>query len=434
MTFRLWPRLRSSLWFVPGLIVLAAVTLAVVLVELSLTSGSELPARWPRLFGAGADGSRAMLTAIATSMITVAGVVFSITIVTLSLAASQYSSRVLRHFMDDRGNQAVLGVFVGIFAYCLIVLRTIRGGSEGQFVPALAVLGGVLLAFVGIGFLVYFIHHIATAIQAAHILDAVNAATLRTVDRVMPDPAETEETDRAEGDRRATDGAVVPAPRTGYIQSIDDAALLRLAESEDLAIGLARGIGEFVVEDTALMTVAGVAPLGDEVRERLRETIGIGSQRSIDGDVLYGIRQIVDVALKALSPGINDTTTAVMCLDYLGAILTRITMRRLPPSRRVAGGSVRLVLHMPSYADFVGEAVDQIRRHGETNVTVMARLLATLESLAELPAGAERRRVLVTQAAAVGEAVTRSVAAPGDRGELARRADRLLTRLTAARD
>ena len=131
---------RSTFWFVPGLIILGAIALAIGMIEAGALVDQKMLARWPLLFGAGAAGSRGLLAAIASSMITVAGVVFSITIVALSLASSQYTSRVLRTFMRDRINQTVLGVFVGIFAYCLVVLRTIRGGGEGAFVPSLAML------------------------------------------------------------------------------------------------------------------------------------------------------------------------------------------------------------------------------------------------------------------------------------------------------
>lgn len=139
----------------------AAVGLAALIISIDANVKLSFVDNWPLLFGSGAEGARGLLSAVASSMITVAGVVFSITIVALSLTSSQYTSRVLRNFMRDRVNQTVLGVFVGIFAYCLVVLRTIRGGDEGAFVPSLAVLGGLLLAFVGIGFLIYFIHHIA---------------------------------------------------------------------------------------------------------------------------------------------------------------------------------------------------------------------------------------------------------------------------------
>ncbi|MEO7987254.1 MAG: DUF2254 domain-containing protein [Gemmatimonadales bacterium] len=422
-----WSRLSSSLWFVPGVIVFAAVALAVLLIDASIPLGGRPAAEWPRVFGAGADGSRGMLTAVATSMITVAGVVFSITIVTLSLAASQYSSRVLRNFMNDRANQAVLGVFVGIFAYCLIVLRTIRGGDEGQFVPALAVLGAVVLAFVGIGFLVYFIHHIATAIQASHILATVSADTLRTVDRMLPEPfaGDGSGPDPA---RAPASGRTVRADKSGYVQTVDEEGLLRLASEEGVTIRMARGVGDFVIEDGPLLALDGDGEPDETLADRTRGLVGIGRQRTMDQDVGFGIRQIVDVALKALSPGINDTTTAVMCLDYLTAILSRISGRQIPPRSRVEGGTLRLTLCPLSYAQMVDEGFDQIRHHGEGNVAIAARLLWALETLTALVPNGERREVIHRQAGALLESITRAIIPDGERRALEARAAALFAR------
>jgi uncharacterized membrane protein len=194
--------------------------------------------RWPLLFGAGAAGSRGLLATIASSMITVAGVVFSITIVALSLASSQYTSRVLRNFMRDRINQTVLGVFVGIFAYCLVVLRTIRAGDEGAFIPALAMLFGLLLGLVGIGVLVFFIHHIATSIQASQILAAVAEETIRAVDNLFPEGV-GQDADDTQPDWSSPTGAwqTVPASQTGYIQEIDTTELLAFAGEHRTVIG-----------------------------------------------------------------------------------------------------------------------------------------------------------------------------------------------------
>jgi uncharacterized membrane protein len=395
-----WIEIWSSLWFIPGLIVVGAVAAAVLLVDLTFPLGEEAMQRWPRILGAGAEGSRAMLTAVATSMITVAGVVFSITIVVLSLASSQYTSRVLRNFMRDRGNQTVLGVFVGIFAYCLVVLRTIRGGDEGAFVPSIAVLGGVVLAFVGIGFLVYFIHHIATAIQASSILAAAAAETLRTVDRLFPDAMGDETKDEESDpvpheDRSERKWRPVPAGRSGYIQLADDRALLEAAHAGDTVVRMERSIGEFVIEGGALAAVE-VKPAGEGGidLERLAGAFTIGRQRTVDQDAAYGIRQIVDVALKALSPGINDSTTAVMCVDYLTAILARVAGRRIPSPLRTRDGTLRVIARGPTFGTLMDEAFDQIRQHSGGNVAVLARLIWALRFLSDLPIGSDRRRVL----------------------------------------
>lgn len=173
-----WQEAQASFWFVPAAIVLCAVGLATGLIILDATVDLYVDKTWPLVFGAGAPGSRSLLSAVASSMITVAGLVFSITIVALSLTSSQYSSRVLRNFMRDRNNQVVLGVFLGIFAYCLVVLRVIRGSDEGAFVPSLAVLGGLILAFVGIGYLIFFIHYISMSIQSSSIIAAAAQETI----------------------------------------------------------------------------------------------------------------------------------------------------------------------------------------------------------------------------------------------------------------
>jgi uncharacterized membrane protein len=432
---RWWIEIWSSLWFIPGLIVVGAVAGAVLLVELTLPFGEEAARRWPRLLGAGAEGSRAMLTAVATSMITVAGVVFSITIVVLSLASSQYTSRVLRNFMRDRTNQTVLGVFVGIFAYCLVVLRTIRGGDEGVFVPSIAVLGGVGLAFVGIGFLVYFIHHIATAIQASSILAAVSEETLRAVDRLFPDPVGDPADEEAEplGDRDAGDrrGVPVPAGRSGYIQLVDDKVLLDVAHQADTVVRMERSVGEFVIEGSILAVIIREEAGGTTEKDidRLARAFNIGRQRSVDQDAAYGIRQIVDVAIRALSPGINDSTTAVMCVDYLTAILTRVASRRFPSPLRARDGALRVIARGPSFGTLMDEAFDQIRQHGGGNVAVLQRLIWAFRSLSDLSAGPYRRKVLLDHAAALREAILRTVPSPAERRDLDAACDDLIRRL-----
>ncbi len=411
---QLWLKARYSFWFLPALLVLGAVILAVALIEADGWFEPRVFDRWPRLFGSGAAGARGLLTTIATSMITVAGVVFSITLVALSLASSQYTSRVLRNFMSDRINQSVLGAFVGIFAYCLVVLRTIRGGDEGAFVPSLAVLAGLLLGFVGIAVLIYFIHHISTAIQASHILASVTGETLRAVDDLFPEGVGEEDT---AGDPAPT-GAVrswrpVAADKTGYIQSLDTTGLLAFASERQTVVRMERRIGQFVIEGVPLASV--LVPLTDDDRRKLARLYATGRQRTVEQDAAFGIRQVVDVALKALSPGVNDTTTAVMCIDHLTAILVRLTDRRIESRYRSTDGEVRLLTCGPTYSDMVGEAFDQIRQNGSGNVAVLEALLGSLELLEGRTKGRPRRRVLLEQAEAVAELNQRTVPALRDR-------------------
>jgi uncharacterized membrane protein len=361
---QIWGNLRSSLWFLPSLIVAISIAFAVVLIEADSTGSDRWLARWPRLFGAGAEGARGMLSTIAGSMMSVVGVTFSMTVVALALASSQYTSRILRNFMRSRVTQTVLGIFAGIFTYCLIVLRTIRGGDEGAFVPSLAVFFGVVLALGGVGILIFFIHHIASSIQASSIIASAAEETIATIDRLFPEklgqgPGENDgdQTLRSLAERN---WRAIPAKESGYIQSADNAALIRVARDTKTIVRMERGIGEFVVQSTALVSLALEDPPDQETISALQATLSISRHRTVEQDAAFGIRQIVDVALKALSPGINDTTTAVTCVDYLTAILARLASRPIPSSRRYEEGELRVIAKGPSFESLLADSFDQI--------------------------------------------------------------------------
>ncbi|WP_276569054.1 DUF2254 domain-containing protein [Thiocapsa imhoffii] len=427
--------MRSSFWFVPALMVLNAVVLAILLITLDARVDLHLAAHWPLLFGASADGARGLLTTVASSMITVAGVVFSITLVALSLTSSQYSSRVIRNFMRDRINQWVLGVFLGIFAYCLVVLRTIRGGDEGAFVPALAVLAGLLLAFVGIAVLIHFIHHIATSIQASSIVATVAQETLAAVDHLFPEVL-GEDDDEGADDTLASAIAsqtwlAVPASKTGYVETLDADALLDVARTLETLLRMEHGIGDFVVAGTPLVSLLDPGDLDDATTARLNAIYVIARQRTVEQDVAFGIRQIVDIAMKALSPGINDTTTAVMCVDQLTAILAQLATRRIAAPHWRDQGVLRVMARGPSFEGLLGEGFEQIRQNAEGNVAVLLRLLGALETIAGMTRSQYRRLVLEQKVEEIAEAAERRIASPRDRDRLAKRVMRVREALFA---
>lgn len=423
---QIWLGLRSSLWFVPSSIVVAAIVLAAAVVELDARISDDLLVRWPRLFGAGAEGSRSMLSQIAGSMITVAGVTFSITIAALAQTSSQYTSRVLRTFMSNRPNQVVLGVFVGIFVYCLVVLRTIRGGDD-EFVPSLSVVTAMLLALVGVGFLIFFIHHIATSIQASTILSVISAETVRAVDRLFPHDLGSPEAESEPDDAEAPPGtrwAPVEAKTSGYIRGLDADALVEVARKGSVVLRMERGIGEFAVEGSPLVSAGGREATEAEA-SAIRAAFTIGRHRTVEQDAAYGIRQVVDIALKALSPGINDPTTAVMCVDHLAALLAHMARRRVPPPHRFEGGSLRVIAIGPTFESLVDEAFDQIRRSAGGDVAVLRRMLWALEVVAGATNDPKRLGVLARHARLVGEAARREVASAHDLGAVLRTAEAL---------
>lgn len=391
---KLWLDLNSSLWFLPGLIVAGSVALALGLVELDKQFGGNWISGYPRLFGVEPAGSRDMLSTVAGSMITVAGIVFSIVIVALSLTSTQYTPRILRNFMRDQINQVVLGVFVGIFTYCIVVLRTIRGGDDDNvFVPSIAVVTGVLLALVGIGFLIYFIHHIAVSIQASTIIAEVYDETIAVVDELFPhrmgENAPEEELENLEKFSLGANWQTVRSTQTGYIQNIDIEDLLKFTRQREIILKMEHGVGEFVIAGAPLASVTNRAQsnganlkIDKATTEKLNRIYAIDNFRTVDQDVAFGIRQIVDIVMKALSPGVNDTTTAVISIDYLTAICSHLAANPFPSRFRFAENRLQVIARRPSFEDLIDLAFNQTRQNATNNVAVILRILHALEQIA----------------------------------------------------
>lgn len=422
---RLWSRLRDSFWFFPSLMVALSMVLAISLIEIDSSGLETWLALWPRVFGANAEGARGLLSTIAGSMMTVMGVTFSMILVTLTLASSQYTSGILRNFVRDRVTQIVLGWFAGIFTYCLVVLRTIRSGAENGFVPSLAVTVAVIFAIVGVGVLIFFIHHIAVSIQASSIIAAVAEETLDAIDRLFPDKlgadAGGEEQELSRDPMPERNWQAVPAPRSGYIQSLDAAALLRVAKAQKTLVLMEHGIGEFVVQNTPLVWLAQCEPPGDDLSADLQNAYGIDRHRTVDQDSGFGIRQLVDMALRALSPGINDTTTAMMCVDYLTAILSRLVTKDIPSSHRYEDGELRVIAIGPTFASLVAESFDEIRGSASGNVAIMLRMLDALQTIGSLTDDANRRRILDEQVCFIAEVGAKSIRSEHDRARFEER-------------
>ena len=274
---------------------------------------SALPAwmadRW--LYGGGESGARALLGAIASSTIGVAGTVFSITVAALTLASSQMGPRLLRNFMRDRGNQLTLGVFLGTFSYALIVLRTVRGEATGGFVPHLALTLGTLLAFTCVGVLVYFVHHVASRINVDTVIDLVgrdlrHAMATLTIDAPDPEPPPAS---------RWHGGGVVTAGEGGYLQQLEERALAGWAVGQGTAVRLLVRPGSFVFPG---VPIAIVSPPDAGAEAAVRGAMALGPDRLVSADLESPVRQLAEVAVRALSPGINDPRTAIGVLDRFG--------------------------------------------------------------------------------------------------------------------
>ena len=394
---KFWSELRNSLWLLPASLVLGAIGLAFLAVGLDEAIDQKWLARFPRLFGAGADGSRAMLGAIATSSITVAALVFSITIAALSQASLQYTPRILRTFIRDRGNQIVLGWLLGIFVYCLVVLRTVRAETTGsEFVPGIAVLLGFFLAVGGIGLLIYFIHHVAQSLQAGSVVAHAAEDTTRAIHAFFPklnDDGDDEEDQRGRDMLARLAGAEwreVVARSTGYVEIIDTDALVDLACEHDAVIRLLNRVGDFVIADTVFAHIHLRSLASDEeVEDRMNKAFAFSRHRTIEQDPCFGLRQIVDIGLKALSPSVNDTTTAVQCVRYLTALLFMVGRRGSASPYYFREGELRLYAGNPDFQAMLRLAFDEIAQNVAGNLSVH---LAVLDGLEKLGCAAPREK------------------------------------------
>jgi uncharacterized membrane protein len=411
----------------PSLMVTGSIAFAIVLIEADSAGSDRWLSQWPRLFGVGAEGARQMLSTLAGSMMTVMGITFSMTLLALALASSQYTSRILRNFMRSRITQATLGVFAGIFAYCLIVLRTIRGsGGVDEFVPSLAVFFAFVMSLGGVGVLIYFIHHIASSIQASSIIASIAHETNATIDRLLPEkldqsPDEDEEQNPMLESLDERTWYPVPTAESGYIQNVDADALMRVAADSRSIVRMEHGIGAFVVQNTALLSLALTYPPVQKTIDAFNAAYSIGRYRTVEQDPAFGIRQIVDMALKALSPGVNDTSTAVMCVDYLTSIMARLAGREFPPLYRYEGETLRVVAIVPSFEGLLAEAFDQIRGSAAGNVAIMARMLSAFETLIDLTVSSHRRRAIRDQVQWLAELAGRTIESKHERERIAKR-------------
>jgi uncharacterized membrane protein len=420
-----WESIHTGFWFIPALMTIGAIALSVLTLWLDQLISFRAARTWEFIYPGSAQGARLLLSTIAGSVITVTGATFSITIVALTLASSQFGSRVLRNFMADRGNQTVLGTFVATFIYCLLILRVIRAGDENDAVtvPRLAVTAGIVLALVSFSVLIYFFHHAAASLQAERLVDSIFRELLAIMEDVFPEepPAAPapEQTIRL---GHGADVSPVSARRSGYLRSVELETLLHLAGVQDLVIQVERRPGDFITEQSPLGRVAGAGRDDPQVHEKIEQAFILGPNRTQEQDAEFPVQQLVDIALRALSPSLNDPYTAVVCIDRLGAALSYLNSRQSPPRyRRDRDGRVRLILDTYTYEGMVDAAFDQIRQNASRSVSVCIHLLEVFRTVAATTRTPEQRQVIRRHVEMVHRAGLPAIQEKKDRDDLEKR-------------
>ncbi len=376
--------LRSSLWFIPAIAFAISVGLSftTTFIDRHLGASVSLP------FGLAvdADSARGLLSLISSWMLTFIGLAFTMTIVILQLASAQFSPRVLGTLVRDRYSQLSLGIFVGTFAYAFLVMREVRSGSGQDFVPAISMATAFTLVLMSLGVFIRYVNHVAQSIRAGSVITTVADATRGVLDDILPRSIEASHAEDSWLYR------TLPAPQSGVLVSFDEQSLVALAKRRNIVLEIVPGVGQFIPRGAPVVRV-----LGDPDALDRREVLGqiqIGAERTMRQDPTFGFRQLVDIAERALSPGVNDPTTAVEVIDHLHDLLRDMLGRDFPTGIHAdPEGTVRLVVPTLSWHDFLRLAVEEIRHYGVNSLQVSRRLRTMLEDLRSVAPTEERSAI-----------------------------------------
>lgn len=382
-------RVMSSFWFVPSLLTLCALFTAGALIGLDRFLQLEPNGSFGWLYSNSAEGARALLSTIAGSMITVTGVLLSAMIVVMTLASQQYGPRLVQNFIEDKASQTVIGCFVGCFIYSVIILKTIQTG-EFVFIPHLSILGALLFTILCIALMLFFVHHLSSAIQVQAIMRRVYTKLTHEIDTLFPEDIgqaqessnETEENKikAAKASREIT--KKVEVTRSGYLQSIEHEKLLTICSQQDLFIHFQSTPGDFLINGAAVVEVYHSKKINDDLIEEIRSMFLIGTFPNCPQDIIFPIRQLEEIAIRALSPGINDPHTAIEAIDYLGSALAQLVERKQPSRLRFDDNqALRLVVQSPNFEEILRHAYQQIHHYGKDDVTIINKLFESLDSI-----------------------------------------------------
>lgn len=410
----LWDSLRRSYWGLPAAATVAAACLGTLLPRLDASADAGAP--WLD-WAVGPSGARAVLSIVGTSLITVTGVVFSITIVSLTLASRQYGPRVLRSFTRDTGAQAVMGVLLGGYAYSVVALSSLEAADGLQRAAGLTAAFGLASAMAGVAALIYFIDHVASSIQAAQVIRDVSVELEDSIGEFLGDQHQTVLSESA-ADLPASPRAALFADRAGYLRTIDCDGLIEWAAERGCVVKTELRPGDFVFRRAPILTVCGADPDPTEIAD-LRGFFFLGAERSFGQDLRFGLYQLVEIAVRALSPGVNDPHTAITAVNVISDALARLAAEQFPDRRRLdAAGALRLVEKPLKFEALLATGVDDVRRSAARHTVVNLALLRGLAHVVRRAADRDRRLAAIRQAELIRAAAVRLAPIAADREEI----------------
>ncbi|AEM71448.1 Protein of unknown function DUF2254, membrane [Allomuricauda ruestringensis DSM 13258] len=379
-----WKELLATFWFVPVIIIGLAVVLSVSLV--SLDNMITIPQEgWIRFFSVNSsDSARSILSTISGAMIGVAGTVFSVTLVALTLASSQFGPRLIKNFMYVRLNQVVLGSYIATYLYCLLVLNAIKEGNGYTFIPSISIFVAILMAVANITLLIVFIHQIAVSIQADKVISDISDLILEQVETLFPEKIGDELKDNKDFDEDAAISNYqkqtrIKSPKNGYLQYLDSEVISKIITDNDSLFELKHRPGSFLVKDQEIGVIYSNMDWQAESIDKLLHQFVFGKIKTSQQDLEFSIHQMVEIAARALSPGVNDPYTAIACIDNLTATMCYLAQAKFPSKYRVdEDGNLRVIADVLDFEGVLNAAFNQIRQFSAGSTSVIIRLLEAL--------------------------------------------------------
>ena len=403
----LMDHLKTSFWFLPLVLMVIAIGFFFGLIYLDGVVHFHSDQSFLKLITGGVESARIILSTIATGMLGVAGIVFSITLVALTLASSQFGPRILRNVMHDRINQVVLGAYLATYLYCLLVLRTVKSDQPVEFVPNLSVLFAIVVVIINIFLLIIYIHHISVSIQADHVISAITASLNKQIKKLFPvmdgnetgqkgnDAAQKKFQDVEEIKKSFLSEELLKARRSGYVQVVDYDQLMKIACEEDLLLVYMCKPGDFIVKSSSLIHIYGKKSIHTELLQKLLKSIILGNTRTPAQDHEFAVHQLVEIASRALSPGVNDPYTAITSIDNLTATMCYLTDASFPDEHHYSDDrQLRMVILAPRFYGLMDAAFNQIRQFAHGNPPVIIHLMDALNTIYEFTKEADHREAV----------------------------------------